>query len=106
MVRLMRALLVMSGAIVGSAVTAQVAVAAPPTCASLPAPFPCGTATHQVCTKRVKCYGDKPGTVPQLSATCTQAKCVKDIFPKASTAAPKSIKLNPQPEPPGVAKAK
>jgi hypothetical protein len=81
------------------------AYAAPPACNTLPAPFPCGQGTHQVCTKTVKCYGNKPGTVPQLSSTCTQAKCVKDIVLKnpGTTAAPakKPQQLNPQPEPPG-----
>ena len=60
------------------------ALAAPPACNSLPAPFPCGQGTHQVCTKTVQCYGSKPGLVPQLSSTCTQAKCVKNIVLKNS----------------------
>ena len=62
MARLLGLLLAVSGA-VGAA---PFAVAAPPSCSSLPAPFPCGTGTHQVCTKQVKCYGTKPGLVPQL----------------------------------------
>ena len=86
---------------------AQTVLAAPPSCSSLPAPFPCGVGTHSVCTKTVKCYGDKPGTVPQLSSTCTQAKCLKDVVRKTPTITEqKRLKLNPQPEPPGVAKAK
>ena len=101
MARLLGLLLAVSGA-VGAA---PFAVAAPPSCSSLPAPFPCGTGTHQVCTKQVKCYGTKPGLVPQLSSTCTQAKCVKDLV-KTPASMQKKLRLNPQPEPPGVAKAK
>ena len=105
MARLAGLLLALGGAVVGAVGGAPLAVAAPPTCSSLPAPFPCGTGTHQVCTQHVKCYGNKPGIVPQLSRTCTQAKCVKDPV-KTPASAQKKLKLNPQPEPPGVTKAK
>ena len=105
MPRTLRVLLLSSAAAVAVIGGVFQAAAAPPSCASLPAPFPCGTGTHQVCTKRVQCYGDKPGTVPQLTATCTQAKCVKDVAVKAPAAAQKK-QLNPQPEPPGIVKSK
>ena len=102
-----RTLLGLSGAMLAGLVfcSAQ-GYAAPPACNTVPAPFPCGQGTHQVCTKTVRCYGSNSGLVPQqLTSTCTQAKCVKDVVRQISPAtvapAAKSKRLNPQPEPPG-----
>ena len=83
-----------------------VALAAPPACKDLPAPFPCGQGTHPVCSSRVQCYGGT-GIAPQLTSVCTQTKCVKNppsVHPQKSGATPKKLELNPQPEPPGVRK--
>ena len=87
-------------------VSAPVQSAGIPNCSSLPAPFPCGQGTHQVCTKNVRCNFGGTGGVPQkIRSTCTEAKCVKTPTP-IGTAAPaaqrkKPNQLNPQPEPPG-----
>ena len=59
-----------------SAVAAQAAQAAPPSCSSFASPFPCGPGTYQVCTKTITCIPGS-GTVEKPIQQCAQAKCVK-----------------------------